>query len=57
MGAAGIGAVAANAVKLQEAGAATGNSLGVGCTHICEPALDGKIPVGDVLRCLMYANS
>ncbi|MBF0204500.1 MAG: aldo/keto reductase [Desulfamplus sp.] len=25
-----------------------------GCTDICESALGGEIPVGDVMRCLMY---
>jgi hypothetical protein len=28
-----------------------------GCTYICEPAIDGVIPVGDIMRCLMYARS
>lgn len=25
-----------------------------GCTHLCEPALGGHVPVADVMRCLMY---
>lgn len=28
-----------------------------GCTRICETAVAGNIPVGDVMRCLMYARS
>ncbi|BBO70785.1 hypothetical protein DSCA_47150 [Desulfosarcina alkanivorans] len=28
-----------------------------GCTRICENAVAGHIPVGDVMRCLMYARS
>jgi len=28
-----------------------------GCTQICENAVAGHIPVGDVMRCLMYARS
>ena len=28
-----------------------------GCTAICESAVDGDIPIGDVMRCLMYARS
>ncbi|MGA6927675.1 MAG: aldo/keto reductase, partial [Desulfosarcina sp.] len=28
-----------------------------GCTRICENAVDGKVPVGDIMRCLMYARS
>jgi predicted aldo/keto reductase-like oxidoreductase len=28
-----------------------------GCTHICQPAIDSDIPIGDVMRCLMYARS
>jgi len=29
----------------------------VGCADICESAVHGKIPVSDVMRCLMYARS
>ncbi|MGD8513090.1 MAG: aldo/keto reductase [Deltaproteobacteria bacterium] len=25
-----------------------------GCAHICEPALEGKVPISDVMRYLMY---
>ena len=28
-----------------------------GCTHICESALSGNIPIGDVMRYLMYARN
>jgi predicted aldo/keto reductase-like oxidoreductase len=28
-----------------------------GCTQICQTALDKAVPIGDVMRCLMYANS
>jgi predicted aldo/keto reductase-like oxidoreductase len=28
-----------------------------GCTDICEPAVTAKVPIGDVMRCLMYCNS
>ncbi|MBF0258674.1 MAG: aldo/keto reductase [Desulfamplus sp.] len=27
-----------------------------GCTDICESAIDNQIPVGDVMRCLMYSR-
>ena len=28
-----------------------------GCTDICESAMAGHVPIGDVMRCLMYARS
>ena len=28
-----------------------------GCTRICEAALDGRVPVGDIMRHLMYWRS
>ena len=28
-----------------------------GCSDICESALAGEVPIGDVMRCLMYARS
>ncbi|UCD82217.1 MAG: aldo/keto reductase [Desulfobacterales bacterium] len=28
-----------------------------GCTSICQSAIDADIPIGDVMRCLMYARS
>jgi len=27
-----------------------------GCTDICEAAIDNQVPVGDIMRCLMYAR-
>ncbi len=35
----------------------TRSSYCAGCTHICELAIERKVPIGDVMRCLMYANS
>jgi hypothetical protein len=29
----------------------------IGCTGICQPVIDADIPIGDVMRCLMYARS
>jgi len=28
-----------------------------GCVHICEPAIGGRIPIGEIMRCLMYSRS
>jgi len=28
-----------------------------GCTEICEPTINGQIPIGDVMRYLMYCRS
>jgi predicted aldo/keto reductase-like oxidoreductase len=28
-----------------------------GCTEICEPAINGQVPIGDVMRYLMYCRS
>jgi hypothetical protein len=28
-----------------------------GCTKICESAVNGQVPIGDVMRCLMYYRS
>jgi predicted aldo/keto reductase-like oxidoreductase len=28
-----------------------------GCTAICESAVDGAVPIGDVMRCLMYCRN
>ena len=28
-----------------------------GCSYICESTLAGQVPIGDVMRCLMYARS
>ena len=35
----------------------TRSSYCAGCTQICQTALDKEVPIGDVMRCLMYANS
>jgi hypothetical protein len=37
--------------------AETAHGYCAGCTSICEPALAGQIPVGDIMRYLMYHNS
>jgi len=34
----------------------TASSYCAGCKHICEPFLDGKVPVSDVMRYLMYSR-
>ena len=28
-----------------------------GCTEICESSIDGQVPIGDVMRCLMYSRN
>ncbi len=28
-----------------------------GCTEICESTINGQVPIGDVMRCLMYCRS
>jgi len=28
-----------------------------GCTEICESSIHGQVPIGDVMRCLMYSRS
>ena len=28
-----------------------------GCTEICESTIDGQVPIGDIMRCLMYCRS
>ena len=42
---------------LQQYARETGSDYCAGCTDICEPALVDNIPIGDVMRCLMYARS
>jgi predicted aldo/keto reductase-like oxidoreductase len=37
--------------------AETSSAYCAGCTDICESCVDGKAPIGDVMRYLMYANS
>ncbi|MGD8663394.1 MAG: aldo/keto reductase [Desulfobacterales bacterium] len=34
----------------------TASSYCAGCKHICEPFLDGKVPVSEVMRYLMYSR-
>jgi hypothetical protein len=35
----------------------TASSYCAGCKHICEPVLDDKVPVSDIMRYLMYSRS
>lgn len=35
----------------------TASSYCAGCRNICEPAMAGAVPVGDIMRYLMYHNS
>ena len=28
-----------------------------GCTHICESAIDARVPIGDAMRFMMYGRS
>jgi predicted aldo/keto reductase-like oxidoreductase len=35
----------------------TDSTYCAGCTHVCESAVDSAIPIGDIMRHLMYANS
>jgi len=37
--------------------AETASHYCAGCTDLCEAALAGTIPIGDVMRCLMYSRS
>jgi uncharacterized protein len=37
--------------------AETAHCYCTGCTNICEPLLAGEIPIGDIMRYLMYHNS
>jgi hypothetical protein len=45
---------AADHSALQAYADATSAEHCAGCTHICETALNQQVPVGDVMRCLMY---
>jgi predicted aldo/keto reductase-like oxidoreductase len=45
---------AADHAALREYAVATQSQHCAGCTHICETALNQQMPVGDVMRCLMY---
>jgi hypothetical protein len=42
---------------LQAVAAETESLYCAGCTRICESALSEKVPVGDIMRCLMYRHS
>jgi predicted aldo/keto reductase-like oxidoreductase len=41
---------------LKEYARETASGYCAGCKHICEPVLDGKVPVSDVMRYLMYSR-
>ena len=38
-------------------GRETGSHYCAGCRSLCEPALSGRVPVADAMRCLMYHHS
>ncbi len=42
---------------MQRYAAETRPAYCAGCTQICQSQVDGEAPIGDVMRCLMYANS
>ena len=42
---------------LQQYALETQSHYCAGCTGICEPAVAHKVPIGDVMRCLMYSRS
>jgi uncharacterized protein len=42
---------------LEEYAGQTASGYCSGCTHLCEAAIDYRIPIGDVMRCLMYSRS
>jgi len=48
---------AADHAALREYAAATRSRHCAGCTQFCETALNHQVPVGDVMRCLMYHRS
>ena len=41
---------------LRQYASETASDYCAGCSQICESAIDGAIPVSDVMRCLMYAR-
>jgi predicted aldo/keto reductase-like oxidoreductase len=47
----------ADKAALEQYAQATGSSYCAGCTNVCEAALAGRAPVGDVMRSLMYYHS
>jgi hypothetical protein len=48
---------AADHAALREYAATTQSRHCAGCTQFCETALNHQVPVGDVMRCLMYHRS
>ena len=42
---------------LQQYASETRSAYCAGCTAICESSIEGKVPIGDVMRYLMYSNS
>jgi hypothetical protein len=48
---------AADHAALREYAEATQSSRCAGCTRLCEAALNNQVPVGDVMRALMYHRS
>jgi len=48
---------AADHAALREYAAATRSRHCAGCTQFCETALNHQVPIGDVMRCLMYHRS
>ena len=42
---------------LQQYARETQSDYCAGCTEICESAAGKKVPIGDVMRCLMYGRS
>ena len=44
-------------ILLQQFAQETHSAYCAGCTEICESAIGKKVPIGDVMRCLMYGRS
>lgn len=42
---------------LEEYDRQTASTYCTGCTDLCEPAIGYRVPIGDVMRCLMYSKS
>ncbi len=45
---------AGDKVLLEDYARETASTYCAGCGHLCEPALDGKVPVSDIMRYMMY---
>ena len=45
---------AADKIRLETYAQQTARGYCAGCAHICESALDGKVPISDILRYAMY---